>query len=247
MSGRFYAGDVYFNRLDAAGQPTGLINFGNTPKLSITEAADEKLRSSAGRDTYGQALDAVYVKKPTEIAIMGDEMDAANLAIGLLGTVSLLSQATATVTAEAVAAVKLDTYSELANGNVSAVVVSDTGGTPVYVEGTDYVVNASVGMIKPLSTGSITDGSTLSVAYTAGVISGNRIAGGTQPTVKGQIIMDGIDLATQREGILRIDQAVLTPNKALDILGGNFLGLELKGRLLLLPGKAQPYVFDDRA
>lgn len=247
MSGLICAGDVYFNRLDVAGTPTGLTLLGNTTQFAIQESTDQKLRTSKGRSTYGQALDAVYVKKPSEITIAADEMDAANLALGLLGTVSALSQTAATVASESVTPAVLDVFVPLANGNVSAVVVTDTAGATSYTEGTDYLVNASVGMIKPLSTGTIVAAAELKVSYTAGVISGSSIGGGSQPTVKGGLILDGVNLANQKPIIIRVDQAVLTPNKAIDFLASDFAGLDLKGILQTLAGKTSPYTVEERS
>jgi hypothetical protein len=240
MSGLFCAGDVYFNRLDASGSPTRLISFGNTTKFAIKESADQKLRTSKGRDTFGQALGAVYVKKPTEISIAGDEMDAVNLAAGLLGTSSALAQNSSTVTDEAVTA-KLGVWVPLAKGNVSAVMVKNSAGTTTYVEGTDYQYNAPIGMVMALASGAITDAESLKVSYAAGAIAGNVIAGGTQPTVKGALILDGVNLETQKPIVVRVDQATLTPNKEIDFKAGDFAGLELNGILITLPGSTSPY------
>lgn len=245
MSGLLCAGDVYFNRLDASGNPLGLVALGNTSKFAIKESADQKIRTSRGRSTYGQALDVVFVKKPSEISIAGDEFDANGLAIALLGDVSTLTQSSGTATAEAVTA-KLGYWVPLAHGRVSSVVVKDATDATTYVAGTDYLVNAELGMIQALTGGTITDGATIHVSYSYAAITGSAISGSTQPTVKGALVLDGVNLATQKPVIVRVDQASLAPNKEVDFKSGDFAGLELVGILATLPNKTSPYTVELR-
>lgn len=76
------------------------------------------------------------------------------------------TQAAGDVTDEDVTA-KLDRYVALANQIVSSVVVKDAAtGLTTYTNGTDYEIDAQMGMIRCLSTGTITADLALHVSYT---------------------------------------------------------------------------------
>ena len=107
MSGLICAGDVYLDRFDSLGNSTGLLQIGNATKFSIQEASSIKQRISRGRDTYGQAADAVSIKAPATIDMIFDEVNKDSLSMALLGTVTDLTASSGTVTTmapEAVAA-----------------------------------------------------------------------------------------------------------------------------------------------
>jgi hypothetical protein len=61
----------------------------------------------------------------------------------------------------------LGNYSDLGGYDLvdGTVVVESTDGTTTYSEGSDYEVALENGSIKPLSSGTITDGETLNVTY----------------------------------------------------------------------------------
>lgn len=240
MSGLLCAGDVYFDRKDDAGISQGIVYLFDAKKFAINEPVENKVRESRGRDDFGQAKDTVYVKKPATLAIEGDEVNSTVLGLALMGDVAALSQGSGTVTA-ATYGLKQDVYKQLPHVNIDAtgVVLTNAGASVTYVEGTDYIINRRMGWMMALTSGAAAADCKLSYAYSA--ITGSTVTGGSKPTIRGRVILDGINLADQKLVIVDVDEARLAPTSELDFGSGEFIKVALSGLLKTLPGKAGPY------
>ncbi len=240
MAGFLGKGSLFLDR-DITGS---FLDAGNAIKFEINEtAADEKERISRGLTTYGQALDSVVVPKPATISIEIDEMEASNLAIALRGLITQASVTAGTATGEAIAAA-LDKFVPLINGIVSSVVVTDTGATNTYVEGTDYVINARLGWIEALSTGAITDGESLLVDYSYGVRTFSKITGSQEAYIKASLVLDGENQVNGKNCKVTVYEARLRPQGAVDFLANDYVKLTLGGLLITPTGKAEPYTVE---
>lgn len=124
-------------------------------------------------------------------------------------------------------------------------VVTNSAATVTY-PATAYEINAALGMIKVLSTGAIVDGESLKVDYIAAAISGTKVLGGTKPTVKGRVLLDGINLATSQPVIVRVDEASLGPDGEIDFSSEKFVSVTLAGEMRTLTGKTSPYTVEFR-
>ena len=102
MSGLLVAGNFFVDRLNAQGQSTGIIGPINTTKLAIKTDADEKVRGSKKKDSYGQALSVVKIAKPVEVEWSFDDQPAELIAMALLGDTQVLNTGSGTLTDEAV-------------------------------------------------------------------------------------------------------------------------------------------------
>lgn len=248
MSGLLCSGDLYLDRFDDAGASTGLVNLNFAKKFAITESADTKTRTSKARATFGQAASNVIIKKPAEISIEIDEIDARVLAMALMGNTAAATQTSSTVTEEAVTA-KLGIAVPLAKGAVAdaGFVVTDSTGTTTYVEGTDYTVERTIGMLTALSTGDIEDSDALKVSYSAGVIAGSTIKGGAKPSADCALVLVGKNLDTGKAVIVRVDKAALAPTSDVDFMSDDFVSVTLGGQLITLDGKDSPYTVESRS
>lgn len=241
MAGFLGAGDLYFNRV-INGVSTGWVQVGNATKFEIKEASELKQRKSRQRSTYGQLLDSVAVKQPASLKIAMDDLNFDNLALAFMGSQSVISIGSGTVTDEVNTARK-GKIIETVKDNIASVVVKNGAGSVTYIAGTDYeVTNARLGMVKILSTGSITDGATIKISYTYGTSTSNMIEGGTSPTVITSLKLDGINFANQSSVIVDVWEAVVTPTSPVDFLAADFAGLELDGLMNTPTGKNSPYV-----
>jgi len=240
MSGFLGKGSLFLDR-DLTG---GYIDAGNAVKFEINEtAADEKERISRGLDSYGQALDSVVVPKPATISIEIDEMQAANLAIALRGLITQTTVTAGTVTAEEVTA-GLDKFVPLANGDVSSVIVKDSTDTTTYVEGTDYVLNARLGWIEALSTGSISDTDVLHIDYSYGAKTYYKITGSKEAFIKTALVLDGQNQVNGKNCKVTIYEARIRPQGAVDFLANDYVKLSLGGLLITPAGKTEPYTVE---
>ena len=239
MSGILAAGDVYFNRL-VAGVSQGLVYLFDAKKFAITEGADDVDRISRGRDTYGQLGDTVKIKKPAELDIEGDEVSASVLALALLGTSAAATQEAGTVT-DAVVGLKLNAWLQLPHAYIeeAGVELTNNAGSTTYVEGTDYKVNRRLGWVMALTSGAAAVNNKLSYEY--GDATGDIITGGDSPDIRGQFVLDGKNLATQRDLIIYVDRGIVAPTEPLDFASPDFVKVALKGKMLTLSGQTSPY------
>jgi len=247
MAGFIGAGDLWFDRFDDEGNSTGWVQIGNATKFAIQEATEKKERLSKMKDTYGQALDTVYLHQPAKISFTLDDFDKDTLAMALLGEASLQDVSEGSVTDETINA-KLDKYVALAHDRVKkdpAPIVTNEGGDTTYTENEDYVVDYDMGMIKALSSGDITEGQVLKVDYSYEAKTYQKVAGSKKPTVQGAFVLNGKNWANGKNCKVRVYKAVFTPSSEIDFLADDFGTLEFEGTLVTPSGQSEPYVVED--
>jgi len=116
-------GDVYMDRLTAAGVSTGFKKVGNATKFELKVDTEVKKLRATGRDNYGQTLASVTRITDSTIGITLNQLDNEMLASVFLGESVARTGAGGTVTSEAIVA-SHDKFVELAHGDISAVSVT---------------------------------------------------------------------------------------------------------------------------
>lgn len=237
------AGDVYISRFDTATQ-LYLPYRGAYEATKFEIKATTKLveMTSKSRGGYGQIVESVPLQQPTEFTLALAEVNKESLTLALLGTQATLTQSGGSASDEVVAA-KLDGWAYLLKNNITdgTVVVTNSGASTTYVEGTDYQVNYQLGWIKALIGGAITDGQSLKVDYTAGAVSGTRIRGATNAQLRAKILFDGINQADGAPAVVECYSAVISSSSAFDFLSDKFNEIPLAGRLTVPTGKTEPF------
>lgn len=244
MSGLIAEGTLYLNR-KVNGVAQGIKRIPGVVRFSIQPSSERVENRSKDKGKYGQVTDTVVLPQPTVFSVTIGEVDGEALAIALMGDLETLDIASGSVTDEAVTA-KLGSFVKLANKNLTAesVVVTSTDDVTTYVEGEDYEINYSLGMIMALASGDIADAASIKVDYDHGAIAGSRINGSTRPEVRGEFILDGRNLADGRELSITVDEAVIAAESEVDFMSDEFVQLEMTGTMNTLAGKNQPYVVD---
>jgi hypothetical protein len=240
MGGIVCSGNVRVAYVDADGVPTGgYIGIINAVKLQFTVPdPDVKERISKQNETFGQALDSVSFPKPMELELDTDDLgDAETLGWALGGTPANFTQSAATVTGEVLTAVK-GKWIPLANRRVTAVVVTNSGGTTTYVVGTDYLLDAEAGFIKITDAGAITDAQSLKSNYTAPALTGKKVSVGNRPSIQVRLDGDMVNLANGQRIHVVVPKAKLSPSGGLDVMGTDFLQTALKGNALVVGSNA---------
>ena len=164
------SGKIFFDLIDSNGAFTGERYLGDTPGFTASTVS-EKVEDYTSDGATAQKDVNVTTKVTRTAKITCKNVDADNLALFLLGSVSSVAQNAASIVGEAVSNVQLGRFYQLGisatdpNGarNVSAVAVSDVVPT-VYVENTDYSLDLAMGRIYILPGGSIAAGTNLLVA-----------------------------------------------------------------------------------
>jgi hypothetical protein len=181
-------GKLYFDRLNSTGARTGELFLGNCPAFEITPSPETIEKYSSATAAAGQIASDV-IRQKLELRIQGDEFSKENLASALYGDTSTLAQTGSSVTAEEITAQMQDRFYPLVYRDVSSVVVTGTGGTPTYTEGTDYEVDATSGRIYIIEGGGIAASAPtdLEVDYDYGTIALDIVRGMNQTTIKGYV------------------------------------------------------------
>lgn len=234
-----FAGDLYLAFKDNA---TGLYSARQRLEcdaLSIATPSEIKEKISKGRDTYGNAFVSFGVPKPTEFELTLSEITREIFAMQLSAVIETLTVTSGTLTDVAVTAV-LDAWVEIGHENLAAtgITVKNVSGTVTYVEGTDYELNRRLGFLKALSTGAIVAGA-VHVSGAKNAIAGQKLLGARNYNSTFKFELDGINLVTRKDMILRAGQATVSSQDAWDFLSGELTDVPLKGRLEI-PGAGLP-------
>ena len=352
------SGDLYIDRLTAAGVSTGFVKTGNVVKMAFQVETDTKKLTSKGRDTYGQTLAEVTRITGTNISLTVNQQDVSLLAAQSMGEAVAMDGAGGDITDEELT-VAHDKYVELDHGVISAVTIrgsassiitgndstfadtsnwanvdvdafdattdmtmtasaadqyctlpvanagttsgknytltfsvanlvgtwtvkdfagtntlgtvtadgdqsitftaASTGGLRLvagtdtasgdfddfelyqtFVEDTDYEVNTRLGAIKALSTGTMTDESTVYVDYTWAAESGYKITVATEPVVKVALLLDGKNDYDGTSVIVKVWEAHLRPASELDFMADDWNEIQFEGEMITPTGYSWP-------
>jgi len=251
MSGRSFVGDIYVGLYDDAGAFTGFIDqIINSTTLTVTPPEVETVaRLSRRREGPGQALDEFQqATAAPQMAITTDEAIPEILAMALLGDKLDVDISAGSAAAESVTYFH-DKWVKLANVNVTDGTVSiDDGASGTFTEGTDYVVDTRKGMIKALSTGTMTDATAYDTSYDFTAISGFSVVGHTKQNVRVRIFGDMEDQATKKRGEIVIHDARLRPSDAIGFIQDQaFMEIPLEGSMVTPSTESGPFTFRELA
>lgn len=219
------AGTVYMAPVDENGVKTGNHRqVGDAYPLSVQVQTDQIKKKSRMVERAGQVIAAR--SKISDDGITGSltlhEWNAANLAWALSGTAVALTAAEATVTDEAVTAPAAGEYVQLggtsAKRNISAVTVTTSPAGTTYVEGTDYTLDAKLGLLTIIATGSITEADDLLVTYTHAAESGYQVDIGSNVTIRVAIVANLYDEYRGAYYTLELDSVVLNASQEINFI-----------------------------
>lgn len=175
-------GKIYFE----AGGNTGFRDLGNLVNVSLTKAIKDLEHYTAA--TGKKLLDKkIVIESKIGLKFKLDEFDKHNLDMLFLGDGAAdASYIAGSVTDEEVTGY-IDRVFFTAKGGISAVVITHTSGTPTYVADTDYkIIDATKGIIKILTGGTITNGQALKVDYAYTAYTASKVKVGKTFSVDGK-------------------------------------------------------------
>jgi hypothetical protein len=243
MSGLLVAGNFFVDRLNALGVSTGIIGPINTTKLAIKNEADEKVRQSRKKATYGQAASVVKIAKPCEVEWSFDDVPAEMLAMALMGDASVVNSGSGNLADEAITLPDNQRWVSLGQKNFAAtgfVVKKDAAAIAL---GTDYEVNYALGLIRAVKGGAVEAGGAITVTAQYNALSGTLIKGGINAQTRARIFGEGTNLETGKPIQLEIFDASLSSTSAIDFAAAEFVSATLAGKAQLVAGKDSPYEY----
>jgi len=216
-------GQVYLRDINGAG---GLLPIGNVSALNLAvqeEAKELQDYTAAGGGTRNE----VRRVKGVEAKIKLHDLDPANLSLALYGDATAVAASTATD--EAITA-KLGALIPLAHVSPTTVVVTNVGATITYVANTDYVVKNG-GIFIPATGSAITDGLALLVDYA--YAAQDVVEALTNAAGEYEMVFDGVNEARSgKAAVVRVHRIRFGAASSIDLIGDDFAGLELTGKVL---------------
>lgn len=234
------SGNVYINR-KVAGVPQGLKGPYYAGQFEIQPNVETKELISKGRDDYGQTIESVTIQQPADFNMSLTEVNTESLTLALLGTSASATQASGTMTDQAVVA-KLGAWVDLGHAALDELItVENSGGTVTYIEGTDYKLNRPMGWLMALDGGAIADAATVNVSGAYDGYTGTQIRGATNADIRAEIIFDGKNAADGLPVIVTIHEAIIAADSAFDFLADDFNEVGLTGKMKTPTGKTEPF------
>lgn len=224
-----FQGKIYLGMRDAvSGQPQALQWVGDADQLQVklSTTTDERQESWSGQRLTSVRL---VTAKKAELSLQLNEFSPLNLGLALYG--NAIDVTTGTVTAELLPATVAngDTIA-LDNRDVSAVVITDSTGTPkTLVEGTDYVVaSAASGLIQILNVGTYTQPFKAAYSYAAAV----QIPMFQTAVPERYLVLDGVNTVDGNTVKVRLFRCVFDPASQLDLISSKLSQFALAGSVL---------------
>lgn len=242
----FLGGGDLFIDLIVNGVNQGLTGPFLAEKFELKANGELREKTSKGRTSYGQIVASAAIAKPFDLDITLSETDKVGMAIALLGTSSVLTQ-TAGSLAAAATTVVVDVWAP--TGKIALTgpyVVTNTAGTTTYVNGTDYLIDAQMGLVKILSTGAAAAQTSVKVSTSYAAVTGSSINGATQNAIYARFLFSGTNLADGSAAVCEVYQSVVASQAAVDLLSDQFITVPLKGRMVTPAGYTSPFRLDLR-
>lgn len=225
-------GAILFERSDAP----GLVFLGNCETLTLSTEDERQEKYSSTQAASIKIAEAVS-QRTCSISVTGDEFDAYNLALVLMGEEATYSQTGDAITGEEVSdGVVLGRYYTLAERDISALSLTGDpgGGDNALIEDTDYrIVDAQRGVIQILEAAeNIADGEALEADYTSGAITALRmIRGAVSSRIDGRLLFLG-DPSAGPAYELEVWRCTIRPEGELPLISGEYAQWQFTAEVL---------------
>lgn len=237
--GLLFAGTVYARNRRISG--SGFYDIGNTTSLSIKADAEKIQRTSKRKDSYGQPLDSLANKKPSEIKFTLDTFDRRNLAMTLMGDAAEIEARSVKITDEVVTVGQKGQWYKVSIDNIAGEVTLKNA-TDQKVKAEHFEVNTTLGMILiKEECDNVNAGETVKVTATTGAKGGFAIDADTVGDYDLEIMLDGVNRVSGENVKLHIPSAVVSSDSELDWFADDFNEASFSGNPVLVDGHRSGY------
>ena len=225
--------------------PSGFRYLGNTPAFSLNQE-NETLEHYSSDEGIREKDNEVILQTNVTGSLTMDDIQPENLALFFFGSASVLAQTSATGQSE--------TFVDVIEDHSYLVGVSDVNPTGVRsltnvvvkvgvttkTLATDYTLDAELGMVTILASGSINTGDDVIVEYDRAAKSRKQIISGTDQ-IEGAILFESTNEVGERFDYL-IPRVKLSPNGEFALKTDEWQQLPVSVEVLKVPGKARIYI-----
>jgi hypothetical protein len=223
------SGEVWFNRLDNDGEPTGFRHLGNVSKLEITPSITEVTKKSSmnsARAVRGRAI----TETKMELALTFDEFEPENVALALLGEKIAAQAVDASITDEPVPGKSKKGF-WLDTGYVNITVTAVKVGATTHQIDDDYTLDLAGGLIYITPDSDIADDSDVTWSGSCAA-SGAKVTGLSQGRIEGALLFKSSDDQIGPKCKVLMHKVSISPDGAMSFLGDQFFEGGLKGEVL---------------
>jgi hypothetical protein len=221
-----FQGKVYLGTRLAGGLPGKMFWVGDAPKCDVSLKTDTETR----KESYsGQRLTSARLRKGNEanVALTLNWANADNLCLGLYGAKTTV--ASGSVSGELLpAGLVVGDYVVLERPVASALVITDSTGSPVTLTLNTHYKVISANVIQILSLSSVTQ--PFHAAYSAGA--STDVAMFTEESPERYLFLDGINTVDGSKALLRLYRVQFDPASQVPAINEGFGQLELSGSVL---------------
>lgn len=234
------SGTMYGALLDANKNPVGgFLDMGEAWPFAIQVATQTKQLKSSRKGMRGQIVHAGARIDGVTGTVSIKHWNARNMAMLLSGQAVEQTAAAGSVSDRAIVLPADGSWIPLGKRNVSGVTLE--GAT----EGTDFEVNAGVGLIRNLTDAEITG----NVSFSYAGMAGYRIDMANTPVVRMAIIIDGQNDETGEHMVIELDSVVFTSNGDMKFISEpetdyEFMEFNIQCETLVEQGKTSPGTID---
>lgn len=245
-SSKKYAGCLFGQKVDSSGVATGAIfKFGNCYPLSIQMNVNNYDQVSALCDSAGQLLETRNELDAVSGSMALYQYGAEEIGLAIGATPVEMTGTGGTVTPEDVVAPAVGAWAEVGHEDISAFTLTDSTATTTYVEGTDYLLNAPLGLWSPLASGGVTPGDTLKQGYTYAAESGYQLE--VAQVLQNYYRIFGVlkDIKSGNMVKVNLKCVTLTSNNGFTLISDpktEYESLEFDMKLITPPGHTTPAV-----
>jgi hypothetical protein len=122
-----------------------------------------------------------------------------------------------------------------------SVVVTNTGATVTYVEGTDYSIDYHLGFFMAAVAGAIIADQALKITCAHGAMTGFTINTETNSSFRGALILHGINMADDSKVLVKIPEVLIVSDSPIDFLTDKWVEFQFTGNCIKLATETSPY------
>lgn len=220
-------------------------DIGNTTAFQLKSSSEKKERISKRKDSYGQPLDSIAQKKPTEVSFKLDTFDRRNLAMVLMGESVDLDKSAQSVN-DAPLTVKKGEWLKLSHDNIDPSSLKVKNAANQAVAATHIVLNETLGLLMVQEAAdNVANDEVIKVTFKTKTGGGFRIDGDSVGDYDLEIMIDTVNRVTGKNGKLHVPSAVVSSNSDLDFFKDDFNEAVFAGSAVLVAGHKSSYSFTE--